>query len=149
MRQWDLLEDRTISALETLKAASAFDHSKKFDKAPLDQVCSVCDFFYEKVSLLINLIRTPNFFFFLEQEADPAVRKERKQWVKMLQRMECVDAASYEVLAEALRDVSIVYCQQIIFSIKISELIFLLFPVSFSFPCAISCHLLPTDAAAP
>lgn len=47
------------------------------------------------------------------QEVDPAVRKERKQWVKLLQRVECVDAASFDVMAEALRDVgasTITYC---------------------------------------
>lgn len=37
------------------------------------------------------------------------MRAERKKWVKTLQRLECVDAASYAAMLDGLKDVSAFY----------------------------------------
>eukprot|EP00388_Colpodella_angusta_P047132 GDKK01071779.1.p1 GENE.GDKK01071779.1~~GDKK01071779.1.p1 ORF type:complete len:199 (+),score=39.42 GDKK01071779.1:236-832(+) len=74
LRLWRELEDRTISTLEVLKSAATFNFQSKFGHA--------------------------------EQggEVPASERAERKQWVKTLQRLECVDSASYAAMVEGLKE---------------------------------------------
>lgn len=82
LRLWDQLQSRLIVTLETLKAASAFDFSA--EPAQHDAVHQGAD----------------------DGEAQAEQRRKRKQWLKLRQKLECVDAASYDVVVDALKEVN-------------------------------------------
>lgn len=102
LRLWGELQTRLTLTLEVLKTASTFDFDSEFASSTLDKQSAIGEgkqtASSEKVSSMEG---------YGVKEGDGERRKDRKRWLKTLQRIECVDISSYDAVLESLR----VVCQ--------------------------------------
>ena len=102
LRLWGEFQARAVLTLEVLRNASTFDYDSEFSAAPSDK---------HTVKNAGGSVKTPGMSHTsgeagIAGEGDGEKRKDRKRWLKTLQRIECVDVSTYDAVLESLRQVS-------------------------------------------
>jgi hypothetical protein len=91
LRLWGELQDRLVTTLEVLKAASVFDFTAGSGRSD----SHAPDGKHAEASGTVEASAEQ-----VEQ------RRQRKQRLKLLQKLECVDGSSYDAVTDALKEVS-------------------------------------------